>query len=209
MLEASVFSSLPHSSRLEVVLNCPTICSALNPTGEIWAMFGLLYLSCSILSKQIIMNLLRVNYVNLSLRISDMKIPKLPAPLATFLLRIPLSALFLQQGLSKFPVNQQTADAFELPFIVWWFVAYGEVGSAIGLIVGGILGIIFTSGFISNLADALTRFSGVTMACVITGVIWLMKPDNLMDVVMNDYIHISLYVGGLYFALRGNSKYGF
>ena len=155
------------------------------------------------------MNLLRVSYVSFTLRIADMKIPKLPAPLATFLLRIPLSALFLQQGLSKFPVNQQTADAFELPFVVWWFVAYGEVGSAIGLIVGGILGIIFTSGFISNLADTLTRFSGVTMACVITGVIWLMKPDSLMDVVMNDYIHISLYVGGLYFALRGNSKYGF
>ena len=92
-----------------------------------------------------------------------MKVPKLPAPFATFLLRIPLSALFLQKGLSKFPVNQQTADAFELPFIVWWFVAYGEVGSAIGLIVGGILGIIFTSGFISTLADTLTRFSGVTM----------------------------------------------
>ena len=141
-------------------------------------------------------------------RISDMKVPKLPAPFATFLLRIPLSALFLQQGLSKFPVNQQTADAFELPFIVWWFVAYGEVGSAIGLIVGGILGIIFTSGFISTLADTLTRFSGVTMTCVVTGVIWLMKPDSLMDVVMNDYINVSLYVGGLYFAHRGNSKYG-
>ena len=46
------------------------------------------------------------------------------------------------------------------------------------------------------------------MTCVVTGVIWLMKPDSLMDVVMNDYIHVSLYVGGLYFALRGNSKYG-
>ena len=116
-----------------------------------------------------------------------MNIPKLPAPFATFLLRVPLSALFLQQGLSKFPVNEQTADAFGLPYIVWWFVAYGEVGS---------------------MADTLTRFSGITMTCVITGVIWLMKPDSLMAVIMNDYIHVSLYVGGLYFALRGNSKYG-
>ena len=82
------------------------------------------------------------------------------------------------------------------------------MGSAIGLIVGGILGIIFTSGIVSTLADTLTRFSGVTMACVVTGVIWLMKPSSLMDVVMSDYIHVSLYVGGLYFALRGNSKYG-
>tara|TARA_Y100001970_G_scaffold172037_1_gene210335 strand:- start:162 stop:584 length:423 start_codon:yes stop_codon:yes gene_type:complete len=135
--------------------------------------------------------------------------PKLPAPLATFLLRIPLSVMFLQQGLSKFPINQETADAVELPYIVWWFVAFGEVGSALGLIIGGVFGIIFTKGLISNLADLVTRFSGITMTCVITGVIWLMMPDSLMDVILNDYLHLSLYVGGLYFALRGNSKYGF
>ena len=137
------------------------------------------------------------------------KIPKLPAPLATFFLRIPLSLMFLQQGLDKFPVNQETADIFELPYIVWWFVAFGEVGSGLGLLVGGILGIIFTNGLISNLADLLSRFSGITMTCVMTGVIWLMKPDSLLEVILNDYLHVSLYVGGLYFALRGNSKYGF
>ena len=139
----------------------------------------------------------------------NFKIPKLPAPLATFLLRIPLSVMFLQQGLDKFPVNEETADAVGLPYVVWWFVAFGEVGSAIGLIMGGIFGIFFTKGIISNLADLLTRFSGITMTCVVTGVIWLMMPSNLLDVVLNDYLHVSLYVGGLYFALRGNSKYGF
>ena len=137
-----------------------------------------------------------------------MTIPKLPAPLATFLLRIPLAALFLQQGLTKFPVTEATAEGMQLPFIVWWFVAYGEVGAAIGLIVGGILGIIFTKGLVSDLSDLLTRFSGITMTCVVTGVIWLMKPNSLMDVILYDYLHVSLYVGGLYFALRGNSKYG-
>ena len=137
-----------------------------------------------------------------------MTIPKLPAPLATFLLRIPLAALFLQQGLTKFPVTEATAEGMQLPFIVWWFVAYGEVGAAIGLIVGGILGIIFTKGLVSDLSDLLTRFSGITMTCVVTGVIWLMKPNSLMDVILYDYLHVSLYAGGLYFALRGNSKYG-
>ena len=138
-----------------------------------------------------------------------LRIPKVPAPFATFLLRIPLSVMFLQQGLSKFPVNEITAEAFGLPFIVWWFVAYGEVGSAIGLIVGGIFGIIFTKGIISSLADLLTRFSGITMTCVVTGVIWIMMPSSFMDVILKDYLHVSLYVGGLYFALRGNAKYGF
>ena len=139
----------------------------------------------------------------------SLKIPKVPAPFATFLLRIPLSVMFLQQGLSKFPVNEVTAEAFGLPFIVWWFVAYGEVGSAIGLIVGGIFGIIFTKGIVSSLADLLTRFSGITMTCVVTGVIWIMMPSSFMDVILKDYLHVSLYVGGLYFALRGNAKYGF
>ena len=138
----------------------------------------------------------------------NFKIPKLPAPLATFLLRIPLSVMFLQQGLDKFPVNEETADAVGLPYIVWWFAAYGEIGSAIGLIVGGAVGIVVTTGILSNLADLLTRFSGITMTCVVTGVIWLTLPGSLMDVILKDYLHLSLYVGGLYFALRGNTKYG-
>tara|TARA_B100001057_G_scaffold448892_1_gene489624 strand:- start:595 stop:948 length:354 start_codon:yes stop_codon:yes gene_type:complete len=117
--------------------------------------------------------------------------------------------MFLQQGLSKFPVTESSAESFGLPYIVWWFVAYGEVGSAIGLIIGGILGITFTKGLVSDLADLITRFSGITMTCVVTGVIWMMMPSNLMDVILNDYLHVSLYVGGLYFALRGNTKYGF
>ena len=137
-----------------------------------------------------------------------MSIPKVPAPFATFLLRIPLSVMFLQQGLSKFPVNEMTAEAFGLPYIVWWFVAYGEVGSAIGLIVGGVFGILFSKGIISELADLLTRFSGITMTCVVTGVIWIMMPSSFMDVILKDYLHVSLYVGGLYFALRGNANYG-
>tara|TARA_B100000989_G_scaffold2122_1_gene1350 strand:- start:3050 stop:3475 length:426 start_codon:yes stop_codon:yes gene_type:complete len=137
------------------------------------------------------------------------KIPKPPAPIATFLLRIPLSVMFFQQGISKFPVTEATSDAIGLPFIVWWFVAYGEVGSAIGLISGGVIGIVFTKGVLSELADLLTRFSGITMTCVITGVIWLMMPSSFLDVITKDYLHVSLYVGGLYFALRGNSKYGF
>ena len=130
-------------------------------------------------------------------------IPKVPAPIAQFLLRIPISILFLQQGISKLPVTEATAEAYGLPYIVWWFVTYGEIGAAIGLIVGGILG--FKDVF--NLGDLLTRFSGITMTCIITGVIWIAAPADLMTVLLYDYIHVSLYFGGLYFALRGNAKW--
>lgn len=131
------------------------------------------------------------------------KIPKCPAPIAQFLLRIPVSILFLQQGISKLPVTEATADAFGLPYIVWWFVTYGEIGAGIGLLFGGILGFKDHIG----LGDLLTRFSGITMACIMTGVIWISSPPSLVSVLLYDYLHVSLYFIGLYFALRGNAKW--
>ena len=134
-------------------------------------------------------------------------IPKLPAPYATFLLRIPLSILFLQQGFDKIPIDSETASSFELSFLVWIFVVFGEIGAGLGLILGGLAGLIFTSGTLSNISDILTRFSGITMTCIMTGIIWLSMPDSIFEVLTDDYIHVSLYVGGLYFALRGNAKF--
>ena len=131
------------------------------------------------------------------------KIPKVPAPIAQFLLRFPISIVFLQQGFSKLPVTEATADAFGLPFIVWWFVSYGEIGAGVGLLVGGIMG--FKDFF--GLGDLVTRFSGITMACIMTGVIWISAPSDLMAVLLYDYFHVSLYFIGLYFALRGNPKW--
>ena len=148
-------------------------------------------------------------------------IPKPPANIATFFLRIPLSAMFLQQGLSKLPVTGAVAEAWGLPYIVWWFVTWGEIGAAVGLMVGGLFSLIpwynkhffitrlstpYIKEIIYNIGDLITRFSGITMTCIATGVIWILSPDNLWDVIYKDYLHVSLYVGGLYFALRGNVK---
>ena len=145
-----------------------------------------------------------------------MDILKAPAPLATFLLRIPLSVMFLQQGLAKYNGDMGLeAEMWNLPYIVWWFVTFGEIGAAIGLIVGGVIGVVpwsrwfseFMQKFIWNIGDLITRFSAITMTGVVTGVLWLMKPASLIDVIVYDYLHISLYVLALYFALRGNAKY--
>ena len=37
-----------------------------------------------------------------------------------------------------------------------------------------------------------------------TGVIWVGEPESLMDVLLYDNLHVLLWVGGLFFALRGN-----
>jgi len=123
------------------------------------------------------------------------------------LLRIPLAIVFIQQGLSKFPVDADAGAAFGIPFLVWWFVCYGEVAAGIGLILGALptLPRIREIPIIAELGDLVTRFSGITMCCVVTGVIWVViKPESLIQFILNDYLHLSLWVGGLYFALRGN-----
>jgi putative oxidoreductase len=118
-----------------------------------------------------------------------------------WLLRIPLAIIFLQQGLSKFPIDQLTAEAYGLSEMVWWFVALGEVGAGAGLIIGGILSLKI---FWPWVGDLISRFSGFTIGCIVTGIIWTTAPTSLLDVLLYDNFHVLLWVGGLFFALRGN-----
>ena len=57
---------------------------------------------------------------------------------------------------------------------------------------------------LSELSDMLTRFSGITICSIMTGVIWISQPESFVDVILYDNLHVFLWVGGLYFALRGN-----
>ena len=117
-----------------------------------------------------------------------------------WLLRIPLIVVFLQQGLSKWPIDVNDSPV-ELTLLVWTFVVLGELGGAIGLIVGGILDYIKK---LKEFGDIITRFSGITMASIITGVIWTGEPESFTDVILYDNLHVLLWVGCMYFALRGN-----
>ena len=130
---------------------------------------------------------------------------KIPAfTFSHWLLRIPLSIVFIQQGLSKFPLTLEDAEAYELPFLVWWFVAYGELGAGFGLIVGGLF--LLKKNNWEWLGDLITRFSGFTIGCITTGVIWITKPESFVDVILYDNLHVFLWVGGLFFALRGSKN---
>ena len=129
--------------------------------------------------------------------------------LSHWLLRIPLAIVFLQQGISKLPFSLDDADSWELPYLVWWFVVYGEIGAGIGLILSGIMvskiaGDYIWDFWIQDLGDLLTRFSGIVMCCIVTGVIWISEPASFWDVILYDNLHVFLWVGGLFFALRGS-----
>ena len=125
---------------------------------------------------------------------------QLQSYLTHWILRIPVSIVFIQQGLAKFPVTIEDAESFDLPYLVWWFVAYGELGSGLGLLVGGII-----ARWWKEIPDLLTRFSGITICSIMTGVIWIGQPESFLDVILYDNFHVILWVCGLYFALKGNN----
>lgn len=120
-----------------------------------------------------------------------------------WLIRIPLAIVFLQQGFDKLPFDPEVAADMGLPSIVWFFVTYGEIGAGLGLLVGGAMLTKLFNEFIRDAGDLLTRFSGITICSIMTGVIWMAEPESLMDVLLYDQFHVFLWVGGLFFALRG------
>ena len=123
------------------------------------------------------------------------------------LLRIPLGLIFIQQGLAKLPFDPAGGEPFGLIPIVWSVVVYGEIGAGVGLLAGALATFpgLRDNQAISILGDLLTRFCGITMCCITTGVIWVViKPESLISFMLTDYLHFSLWAGGLYFGLRGN-----
>ena len=120
--------------------------------------------------------------------------------LTHWLLRLPLIVVFTQQGLDKWPIDVNDSPV-ELTLLVWSVVVLGELGAALGLVVGGVIGL---QKRIKELGDMITRFSGITIASIMTGVIWTGEPESFTDVILYDHFHVLLWVGGMYFALRGN-----
>lgn len=117
-----------------------------------------------------------------------------------WLLRVPLIIVFLQQGMDKWPIDVNDSPV-ELTLLVWSVVVLGELGAAIGLLAGGLFAL---QKYLKELGDIITRFSGITIASIMTGVIWTGEPESFTDVILYDHFHVLLWVGGMYFALRGN-----
>ena len=139
------------------------------------------------------------------MRLFDYELPRIPEfCMSHWLLRIPLAIIFIQQGLMKLPVDADEAASYDLSYLVWGFVAYGELLGGIGIIIGGILALRYINLW-DWVGDIVTRFSGVTLCCIMTGVIWIGEPESFMDVILYDNLHVLLWVGALFFALRGNN----
>ena len=145
------------------------------------------------------------------MKLWNYEIPRIPEfCLSHWLLRIPLAIVFIQQGLMKIPVDIAEAESYGLSYLVWWFVAYGELLGGLGLIIGGLIKTphwmhyMVGHNILEPYGDFITRFSGIVLCCIMTGVIWIGEPESFMDVILYDNLHVFLWVGGLIFALRGN-----
>ena len=51
----------------------------------------------------------------------------------------------------------------------------------------------------------MTRFCGIVICGIMTGVILIGEPESIWYVILYDHLHLMLYCGGLFFALRGNN----
>ena len=120
---------------------------------------------------------------------------------SNWLIRFPLSIIFLQQGFSKIPIDSSMAETYRLPLFLWYLVILSELTAGIGIIFGGILK---SLGLVPFFGDFLTRFSGIIIVSIICGVIIISNPDSMIEILFYDHIHVMLFSGGLYFALRGN-----
>ena len=152
-----------------------------------------------------------INFIYINLNINKLEnfmttLEKISKELPDFsgsnwLIRIPLVIVFLQQGLSKLPIDQASAEIYNLSLTLWFLVAWGEILSGFGLFLGGVLS---TSRYLSWIGDLVTRCSGLTIVIIMIGVISTTKPDNLIDILLYDQFHSMLFLGGLFFFLRGN-----
>ena len=122
------------------------------------------------------------------------KIPEFKG--ANWLLRIPVAVVFILQGLQKLPLDPAEAEMWGLPMTVWFFVAWGELFSGVGLLIGGTV--------YAGMGDIITRFSGIVICGIMTGVILIGEPESFWYGLLYDNLHVMLYCGGLFFALRGN-----
>ena len=83
------------------------------------------------------------------------------------------------------------------------FLLRWELLSGFRLLIGGLL---VTKKF-NSYGGLITRFCGIVICGIMTGIILMQEPDSLLDVLLYDNFHVMLYCGGLFFALRGNRVY--
>ena len=117
--------------------------------------------------------------------------------LASLFLRFGIAIAFLIHGLNKFPLPPQgLIEYFDLSPALASFVAISEVSAGIFLIVGG---------FIKNpYGNFITRLAGFTIFILMINIFAIAHTDWFINTKLFTSEQIFLFIGGLYFFIKGN-----
>ncbi len=119
--------------------------------------------------------------------------------IASLLLRLAVGIAFIIHGSNKFPLPPEgLIENFDLSPSLASLVAISELSSGIILIV---------SGFIKNpYGNILTRLAGFTIAVLMINIFVVAHTDWLVNKQLFINPQIFLFVGGVYFLIKGNRK---
>ncbi|MBK1703430.1 DoxX family protein [Halochromatium glycolicum] len=120
---------------------------------------------------------------------------------AHWLIRLPFASVFLFHAVGKFADMAAFAGMMELPLFVAWLVALAELGTGLGVLIGGVL----RNGLV-------TRLAGLASVPVLVGAIamvhwgqWSFVPSDSHPMGGMEF-QVLLLAIGLWFALTGNAS---
>ena len=119
--------------------------------------------------------------------------------IASLLLRLGVGIAFIIHGSNKFPLPPEALiDNFDLSPGLATFVALSELLSGIVLII---------SGFIKNpYGNIFTRLAGFTIVVLMVNIFIVAHTDWFINKQLFTNPQIFLFIGGVYFLIKGNRK---
>ena len=128
---------------------------------------------------------------------------------ANYLLRIGLGLSFFLHGYGKLPINEGfvgwlTSKGFSSASLIAPLLAWGEILSGLGILLGGLIGIKAAA-----LGNVVTRLSGGAIGVIMIGAIIIAHSDwGILTGESGSVLFASeqlfLLLLGIYFAIKGN-----
>jgi len=118
---------------------------------------------------------------------------------AHWLIRLPFASVFLFHAIGKFADMAAFASMMDLPLFVAWLVALAELGTGLGVLIGGVL----PNGLV-------TRLAGLASVPVLVGAIVMVHWGQWSFVASDSHpmggmeFQVLLLAIGLWFLLVGN-----
>lgn len=123
---------------------------------------------------------------------------------SNWVMRIVLALVFITAGYGKLAVHGVAgfAATFNLPEVIAWLVALGELGAGVGIIIGGLISKMDPKSF-------LTRASGAVIVVIMLGAIFIAKWANFSDGFLagvgSMYADLALLALGFHYLAVGNA----